>query len=164
MSNRTLTSFILAAAAVSSPIAFAAQSTSSPSNWAGQPAGAREGNLTRSQVVQETLLARRNGTLRSAGQNVEPAFAVPSGSTLSREDVMRETKSARSSGQLWPAGEAVLPVFAQVSGSSRTREQVKQETISARMNGTLVPAGEATEGQRQAQARRQAQTQIAAKN
>ena len=136
MSNYTLASFILAATAVASPLAFAAVATPSSQRHT------TESQLTREQVVQETLTARRNGSLLPTGESASADFRTPVVNTASRAYVPFDAKLAWARGQLVPAGEAALPLNSQTSISNTTRDQVKRETRAARLNGTLQPAGE----------------------
>ena len=148
MSKMTLSILVLVASAATSPMASGSDGRF-PQAGTATP---EQGPLTRQQVVQETLTARRSGTLLPAGESAEAVFRVSPVSSVSREAVKAETSLARSSGTLQPAGEAALPVFAAIAGTSRSREEVKQETISARRNGTLIPAGEAVDNQAHATA------------
>ncbi len=143
MTNRTLASFILAATAVSSSLAFAEHATYAPVRHPWAYSSAPASSLTREQVSQETLAARRNGTLQPAGEGAEGAFRLPAASTMTRAYVQFDAKSARARGELVPAGEAQEPLSVRATGPSKTRAEISHETQTARMNGTLKPAGDA---------------------
>lgn len=143
MTNRTLASFILAATTVSSSLAFAEHATYSPVRHPQAYFSAPASSLTREQVSQETLEARRNGTLQAAGEGAEAAFRLPAASTMTRAYVQFDANSARARGELVPAGEAQEPLNVRATGPSKTRAEVRHETQTARMNGTLLPAGDA---------------------
>lgn len=143
MTNRTLASFILAATAVSSSLAFAEHATYSPARHPQAYSTAPASSLTREQVSQETLAARRNGVLQPAGEGTEPVSRLPAASTMTRAYVQFDAKAARARGELVPAGEAQEPFNVRTTGAGKTRAEVSHETQTARMNGTLKPAGDA---------------------
>ena len=142
MSNRTLASFILAATAVTSSLAFAAHDTSSTVRNTKVYPSTSASSLTREQVSQQTLAARRTGTLQPAG---EAAFRLPAASTANRAYVQFNAALARARGELRPAGEAQGPLNVRATGPSKTRAEVKHETQTARLHGALMPAGEAAD-------------------
>lgn len=145
MSNHTLASFILAATAVTSPLVFAAHAASSSERHSKAFTTASTSSLTRAQVSQETLAARRNGTLQPAGEGAEAKFRLPGASTANLAYVHFDAKLARARGELRPAGEAELSLNVRATGPSKTRAEVKHETQAARLDGRLPPAGEAAE-------------------
>jgi hypothetical protein len=148
MPNFALASLILALSGAAASVAFAADSA------AQHGSDARSyGNLSRAQVADETLMSRRNGTLRPVGESAEATRPYSPVSNLDRRVVRSETSAARSSGALTPPGEAVAPILVEVFSPIKSREQVKEETRVARTEGMLTPAGEAVWGPRQAASR-----------
>ena len=103
--------------------------------------------LTRAEVVAQTLAARQAGTLAPAGEaesgGVGGRSVGEAGSSLTRADVAAETRAARASHELIAAGEAVE--FPPVHGQqllARSRAAVTREGLAARAAGELIPAGE----------------------
>jgi len=109
---------------------------------------ADEGSLSREQVRQDVIAARKAGTLIPAGQGVTPGYptAASRGYMLSRAQVKADVLEARADRQLAPAGEGSPEnrVYAQAvaAPSTLTRAEMKQEVLEARANGELIPAGE----------------------
>lgn len=145
MSNHTLASLILTATAFTAPLVFAAHAPSSSVRHSKDYVTASTSSQTRSQVSQETLAARRNGTLQPAGEGAEAMFRPPGASRANLAYVQFDAKLARARGELSPAGEAALPLNVRVTGPSKTRAEVKHETQAARLDGTLPPTGEAAD-------------------
>lgn len=141
MSKCTLASFVLAAIAVTSPLAFAANDQPSSVGQSKAYSNTSASSLTREQVSKETLAARRDGTLQPAGEGADP-LRLPATSTVSSAYMRFDAKSARARGELRPAGEAHEPLNVRTTGLGKTRAEVMQETLGARLNGTLQPAGE----------------------
>jgi hypothetical protein len=63
-------------------------------------AQAPSGQLTREQVIAETVAARAAGQLDQNEATIAQSFANASTSTLSREDVKAQTIAARNAGEL----------------------------------------------------------------
>ena len=151
MTNHPVASLFLAAAASFASTAFAAGSAASQLSGAASAVDWRQVAPSqvapsRTQAATEVLIARRNGTLRRAGESDEANVPTSAMSTLSRQQVKLETVQAALSRKLIPAGEGVGPMASATYGPGKSRIQVKEETRAARMNGTLIPAGEAVEG------------------
>jgi len=109
---------------------------------------ADEGGLTREQVRQDVIAARKAGTLIPAGQGVTPGYpgAADRGYAATRAQVKADVREARADKQLAPAGERSPEdrVYAQAvtAKSTLTRAEMKEEVLEARANGELIPAGQ----------------------
>lgn len=145
MFNHTLASFVPAATAVTSPLVFAAHAASSSVRQSKAYATASTSSLTRAQVSQEALAARRSGTLQPAGEGAEAKAHMPGPSAANLAYVQFDARLSRARGELRPAGEAELPVNVRATGPTKTRAEVEHDTQAARLDRTLTPAGEAAE-------------------
>lgn len=151
MTHYAIATVLVAAAASFASSAFAGGSTVSHFVAGASANGAREATAAQvaprvTQAAAEFLIARRNGTLRPAGEADQANLSVPELSTTNRQQVKRETVQASLSRTLIPAGEGVDPIAAAKYGEERTRVQVKDETRVALRNGMLAPAGRPPEG------------------
>jgi hypothetical protein len=104
--------------------------------------------LSRAQVREDVIAARKAGTLVPAGEGVTPGYpkAADRASSVSRAQVKSDVLAARATGRLVPAGPGSPEdrVYAQqvAAASTTTRGEMKQEVLAARANGELIPAGE----------------------
>jgi Domain of unknown function (DUF4148) len=109
----------------------------------GVAAHAQGSELTRAEVVSQTLAARANGSLTPAGEAPTPSASIATHSTVTRSELRAEVLAARAAGTLEPAGEGVEYAAARPgSASTVTRAEVKADVIAARRAGDLIPAGE----------------------
>jgi hypothetical protein len=115
---------------------------------AGSPP-ANSGALTRAEVRQSVIEARKAGELIPAGEGSRyPRSQSATTSTLTRAEVNQEVRAARAAGELAPAGEGSDSFLARSEArtfSTLTREDVNAATLRARDAGELVPAGDADE-------------------